>query len=362
MPSAIEAMRLHLLDKPGNPHSSDHAEGWVALDVVDACRAALAAAVNSEADGVVLTSGATEANNLALLGPLPHRGGRNRIIVSAIEHKSVLGPAMHARRLGLEVEVIPVDAQGNVDVEAFVAAIDDRTLVAALMYVNNEVGTAQPVARVGERCREVGALFHVDAVQALRWQPIDIVDIGCSSLSLSAHKIGGPMGIGALVFDPDEMHRYSALAYGGEQEHGLRPGTVPAFLAAGFAASLAELPGTLSVDEWRARTAALLDSLRTLAPELRVNGAGRGRHPGNINVELPGVDASMLIANMQPSVALSQGSACTSGIAEPSHVLTAMGLDSRRCGSSLRISTSPHTDGDEISALIEAFSAALSAM
>ena len=355
LPGAAAAMSAHLIEKQGNPHSVDHAFGWDAADALEDARRQVSSRLGCTQDGLFFTSGATEANNIAMMGCLAGRGGRNRMVVSALEHRSVLGPASFARRAGLELVVVQCDHDGVVDAEAFCAALDDRTLIAALMLVNNEVGTVQPVERIGERCRALGILFHVDAVQALRWLPIDVEQLGCSMLSVSAHKVGGPMGIGALYVDPAEMHRLAPLMHGGEQESGLRPGTVPAFLAAGFAAALDELPDRLSVEEWRSRTGGLLDRLRRSIPSVSLNGRDRDRHPGNLNIELPGIDAGLVIATLQPHVALSQGSACTSGSTEPSHVLAAMGMDARRSASSLRISTAPNTSVAEIEELSDRF-------
>lgn len=311
----------------------------------------IAAMVGGDAGQLVFTSGATEANNLAFLG-LTGASGRTRVVVSAIEHQAVLAPARALSRMGLELVVVPCGADGVVNAAEFCDAVDERTLVASLMLVNNEIGTVQPVEAVGRHCRSVGAWFHVDAVQALRWLPIDVYDIGCTSLSLSAHKIGGPAGIGALWVDEDLRRVLTPLQHGGEQEGGLRPGTVPGFLAAGFAQAVIELPDAAEVRAWRARTETLWTALRDAVPGVLLNGSPAARHPGNLSVRLPGREADAVIAGMQPGVAVSQGSACTSGAPAPSHVLRALGLSATEAAGSLRISTSPMTTDVELATFV----------
>lgn len=351
--SVVEAMTRHLIEFPGNPHSSDHSDGWRAANALEAARMRISAAVGGDdSDAVLFTSGATEANNLALMG-VARRDGRTRVVVSAIEHLAVLGPARALARAGFELVVVPCGSDGIVDADEFSSAVDERTLVASLMLVNNEIGTLQPVEAVGRRCRSTGAMFHVDAAQALRWSPIDVHRLGCTSLSLSAHKMGGPPGIGALWIDDGLRDRLTSMQHGGEQEGGLRPGTVPGFLASGFAQAVDELPGEIEVDLWRARTQRLWAAVQEAVPGAMLNGALEPRHPGNLNVRLPATDADAIIAALQPIVAVSHGSACTSGMPEPSHVLRAIGLTADEAGRSFRISTAPNTTDEEFADFVD---------
>lgn len=356
---AVAAMMRHLSMVPGNPHSFDHAAGWAASAGLEEARVVIAGRIGAESEDLVFTSGATEANNLALIGIASGGAIRTRVVVSAIEHRSVLGPARELRRRGMELVVVPCRPDGVVDADQFAAAVDERTLVASLMLVNNETGAVQPVPAIAERCRSVGALLHVDAVQALRWLPIDVADLGCTSLSVSSHKVGGPTGIGALWVDTIHRASLRPLYHGGEQEDGLRPGTVPGFLAAGFAAAIERLPDRGAIEAWRAATERLLLALRHIDDRLILNGPRIGRHPGSLNLRLPDVEAGLVIALLQPAAAVSQGSACSSGLSEPSHVLTAMGLNAGEAARSLRISTAPATSKAELDAFVAAFASAV---
>lgn len=358
--TVIEAMSRYLVDVPGNPHSSDHAAGWLASDSLERAREVVAGAIGAESQDLIFTSGATEANNIAILGLGGASRARRRIVISAIEHHAVLAPARELARRGFELVVVPCSSNGIVDPDEYCRQVDERTLIASLMLVNNEIGTVQPVEAVAKHCRSAGALFHVDAAQALRWLPMDVNALGCTSLSLSSHKIGGPMGIGALWLDPDAEPRLAPLQHGGEQERGLRPGTLPAFLAVGFAKAVSELPSISAVADWRTNTEALWTALRDAVPGLALNGVASPRHPGNLNILLPACDSDVLIAALQPTFAISQGSACTSGQPEPSHVLRALGLSGLEASRSLRISTSTTTTKVELDLFVEAFRAAVS--
>lgn len=223
--------------------------------------------------------------------------------------------------------------------------IDQGTRLVSVMLVNNEVGTVQPIARVAEMCRSAGALLHVDAAQALAWMPIDVLELGADILSLSAHKMGGPKGVGALYVHRDARSAVEPLFFGGEQEDGLRPGTLPVPLCVGFGAACRSLPGAVEVEDWRWRTSQFERQLTASLPAARVNGAPAERHPGSISLTL---DADSLVARLQPALAVSRGSACTSGIVEPSHVLRAIGLSSEDCAATIRISTGRFTTEGEL--------------
>lgn len=358
-PAAAQALTASAIEHIANPHASDHASGWAAAKAIDDARADVGQAIGGDPDEIIFTSGATEADNMALLGLAESRVGRTRIIVGAMEHKAVLGPARHLVRYGFEVVVAPAARDGTLDAESLAALVDDKTLLVSLMLVNNEIGTVQPVTRAADACAQAGALLHVDAAQALSWMPIDAYTLGADMVSLSAHKMGGPKGIGALFVRREVRDRLRPILYGGEQEDGLRPGTLPTPLCVAFAAACRNRPSPTEVAEWRGRTKRLQNTLLSLVPGAWVNGVDRERHPGAISVTFPGIDAEALIARLQPRVAVSRGSACTSGVPEPSHVLRAIGLAPEDCDATVRVSTGRFTTDAEIDAAAKAFADAI---
>lgn len=362
-PRVFAAMRPHL-DGPqmlGNPHATDHAYGWDADAAISEARALIARAIGADADEIVFTSGATEANNLALLGAARASAPERReIIVSAIEHKCVLAATRSLAEEGFRIHVIPVDAAGVVDLGALAARISPSTAIVSVMAVNNETGVAQPIAAIGELCRAAGVLLHSDAAQALAVMHLDVDQSNVDMLSLSAHKTYGPKGIGALYVRRDRRDRIRPIMFGGGQEDGLRPGTLPTPLCVGFGAACALVSETRPQEARRvaALRDKLLDRLSATLPDLRVNGAMAGRHPGNLNIRIPGIDAELLLAAARPRLAAATGSACTSGLTEPSHVLTAMGLSASEASESIRLSLGRFTDEADVqeaaSALIRA--------
>ena len=349
-PRVVEAMAAYWSDQCGNPHATDHALGWAADEAVEAARAQVAALIGAEPDEIVFTSGATEATNLAVLGVA--RGAapeRRKIVVSAIEHKCVLGAAHASGAEGFEVVIVPVGRGGVVDPDVLARVIDDRTALVSVMAVNNEIGTVQPLRAIAALCQANGVVFHSDAAQALSVLPLDVADIGVDLMSLSAHKAYGPKGMGALYVRHGITPRPRPIMYGGGQEGGLRPGTLPTPLCVGFGEACRIL--LTGRDDETPRIAELRDrfmsGLRALVPDAVVNGEGSVRHPGNLNVMFPGSEASLLLQRLQPNVAASTGSACTSGQPEPSHVLRAIGLTSREAESCVRFSIGRFTrEGD----------------
>ncbi|TXC69943.1 cysteine desulfurase [Sphingomonas ginsenosidivorax] len=339
-PEAREAM-LDAWSRPGNP-GSPHADGERAALIVEEGRARIAELIGASPAEVFFTSGATEANNLAITGvalaALAGASTRRRVIVSAVEHKAVLAPALRLRELGFVVDVAPVDANGVVDLNTLRALIGDDTLLVSVMAVNNETGVLQPVAAVAALAHESGALFHCDAAQAVGKVQLDVFDLDVDYLSASSHKMYGPGGIGALYVSATAP-RPAPLVLGGGQERGLRAGTEPTALVAGFGAA-ADLANTrLDRDGEHADRLLkmFLVELSRCDVGLSVNGGGVERLPGAASLTISGSDAQSIAQALSSLVMLSTGSACTSGRIDTSHVLAAMGLDAKWSRSTLRV-------------------------
>jgi cysteine desulfurase len=349
-PRVVEAMSPYWEIEFGNPHSSKHAFGWRADDAVQRARQSIAELLGADADEIVFTSGATEANNLAILGLLGHRNvDRKRVIVSAIEHKCVLESARQLSRLGYQVVQAPVGRSGLVDLETLAELIDDNTELVSIMAVNNEIGTIQPIEKISTLCRKAGILLHCDAAQAGAAFEIDVVRLGVDMLSLSGHKLYGPKGIGSLYVSHAVRHQLRPIIHGGGQEGGLRSGTLPVPLCVGFGTAADILRDRLPFEQssLQGKREAFLQALEANGVDFTVNGEGERRHPGNLNLRLRGVDAEILTANLQPNVAISTGAACTSGIPEPSHVLRAIGLTAEEAGECVRIGFGRFTTEDQ---------------
>lgn len=350
-PRVVEAMRPYWSAVYGNPHSTDHAFGWSADAAVEASRGQIAALIGADPDEIVFTSGATEANNLAVLGiARASPPSRRRLVVSAIEHTCVLASARAAAAEGFEVITVPVGINGIVDPRAVAAVIDDRVALVSIMAVNNEIGTVQPLAEIAAICTAVGAVFHTDAAQALSILQLNVETLGADLMSLSAHKAYGPKGVGALFVRRGLAVRPQPIIHGGGQENGLRSGTLPTPLCVGFGEACRLMASERDADVTRTRLLSdkFLARLFSVIPGLKVNGDQVARHPGNLNLLFPSIDASILLQHLQPSLAASTGSACTSGQLEPSHVLAAIGLSARDSDASIRFSIGRFTTSDEV--------------
>jgi cysteine desulfurase len=360
-------MTPYFMESFGNPHSVDHRFGWKAAEAVEKAAACIAGLIGADADEIVFTSGATEANNLALLGFARRAAGgkRRRILVSSIEHKSVLAVARILReQLAFEIEYLPTDRQGRVGVSALDARLGDDVLAVAVMAVNNEIGTIQDVANISTKIRQSGAVFHCDAAQApcaidLRGIS-DLVD----SLSLSAHKMYGPKGIGALFIRRELQQRIEPIIYGGGQQRDLRSGTVPVALCVGMGTAAALLNSDQAKEEREAirrRRDKLVQGLMSLSWPILLNGPESiDRHPGNANLRFSGFVAQDILSALQPHLAASTGSACTSGIPEPSHVLRAIGLSDHEAEGSIRFSIGRGTTDQDVDDAITLISDTLS--
>ena len=357
-PEVLPAMLPYFSEEYGNAASVNHAFGWRAAAAVERAREQIARRLNCLADWIVFTSGATEANNLAIKGVVaaarrrPTEGGAvPHVVTNATEHPSVLDVAKRPQRNGSDVTVLPVDGCGRVDPQQVVDAIRPATVLVSVMLANNEVGTLNPIAEIGRVCRERGVLLHCDAVQAVGKIPVDLEQLPVDLLTLSAHKLHGPKGVGALVVRR-EGHRIpiEPLFDGGGHEQHLRSGTLSVPLVVGFGAACELSADMLDV---AVRMAGLRDRLwERLQTELggvTLNGHPTERLPNNLNISFAGVDGEALMSGLK-GVAVSSGSACSTAHPEPSHVLRAMGVSEPLSRASLRFGLSRMTTDAEIDA------------
>jgi cysteine desulfurase len=347
----------------GNPHSGEHAMGREAEAAVEAARAEVAELIGAEPREIVLTSGATESNNIAIKGAARHaaRMGdpRRRIVTVATEHKCVLESVADLAAEGFEPVVLPVGADGLLDPTDLRAALAVPTLLVSVMGVNNETGVIQDLPRLAAMAREAGALFHTDAAQAAGKVPLDVAAMGIDLLSLSGHKIYGPKGVGALYVRRRPRVRLAPLFSGGGQERGLRSGTLPTPLIVGLGAAVAIARAEMAEEGGRiaALRERLLAGLLAAIPGLAVNGSRAARIAGNLNLTFPGVPALRLMAAAS-ELCLSTGSACSSAAVEPSYVLRAMGLSEDAASRTLRIGIGRFTSRADIDAAIAALAGA----
>jgi cysteine desulfurase len=338
----------------GNAASVDHAYGWEAARAVDDSRRQIAELLHCPPEAVIFTSGGTESNNLALKGALraaPHGG---HLIVNAAEHRSVLDPARRLQRQGYSLTILDVDGTGRTDPTAVERALRPETILVSIMLANNEVGTINPVAEIGAICRARHVLLHCDAVQAVGRIPVDVSLLAADLITVSAHKLYGPKGVGALCVRHDGSPvRLEPILDGGGHERRLRSGTLPVPLIVGFGKACALARDGLTAEA--TRLTALRDRLwNGLGAELdglTLNGHPAQRLPGNLHVSFDGVDGEALL-NGLTKIAVSSGSACTSADPEPSHVLRAMGVPESRSKASLRFGLGRFTTESEIDVAI----------
>ena len=343
-PRVGAAMAPYWADAFGNPHSRDHAAGRLAAAAVDRARAQVAALIGADPAEIVFTSGATESNNLAIQGALAAIGGKAGLAVSAIEHASVRGIALAMAQAGRNVGWLAVDRRGILDLAA--AELAPGTGLVSALLASNEIGTLQPIAELAALCRVAGALLHVDAAQAVGKIPVAVRRLGVDLLSLSAHKFHGPAGIGALYVRRGVA--VEPLFFGGGQQGGLRPGTLPLPLVVGFgaAAGIALEEMAAEAEQLGRLRDAMLGRLQAGLPGLLVNGDLARRLPGNLSIALPGIDAEDWLAAM-PDLALATGAACASASQEPSHVLRAIGRTPAEIRGALRIGLGRFTTAAE---------------
>ena len=352
-PRVRDAMLPWLTEKFGNPASTTHSYGWEAEEAVEAAREQVALLVGAEAREIVFTSGATESNNLALKGAAHQLAQRGRHIVTVCtEHKAVLDTCRELERQGFAVTRLPVPASGIVEPDTFAAALRPDTILASVMAVNNEIGVVQDIPTLGAVCRQHGVLFHVDAAQATGKLPIDLAVWPVDLMSISAHKMYGPKGIGALYVRRKPRVRLVAQMHGGGHEKGFRSGTLPThqIVGLGEAARLARLEMRDELPRIQALRDRLWQGLSTLE-QVWVNGDMQQRLPHNLNVSFGHVEGAALMAGLR-NIAVSSGSACTSASQEPSYVLRALGRSDPLALSSIRFSLGRMTTEQHIDAAV----------
>jgi cysteine desulfurase len=337
-PRVLEAMMPFFTSRFGNAASNSHSFGWEAAAEVEKARRQIAASIGALPQEIVFTSGATESDNLALKGVAEGcRDRGNHIITAVTEHKAVLDSCKHLEKIGCRVTYLPVGSGGLIDLDQLKDAFTDRTILVSIMAANNETGVLQPIEEIGRLCREHGVLFHSDAVQALGKLPLDVNRANLDLASLTAHKLYGPKGCGALYVRQNAAARLVPLIDGGGHENGLRSGTlnVPGIVGFGRTCEIAQQ----EMPEESCRIAGLRNRLRDRLvaglDQVTINGSMEHRLPGNLNMSFLEVDGETLLTGLN-DVALSSGSACSSGKTHASYVLKALGLSDEAAGSAIR--------------------------
>lgn len=352
-PAVLEAMMPYFTEKFGNASSKTHRYGWEAEEAVHTARQQVAALIHARPEEIIFTSGATESDNLALKGVAwAYRDKGNHIITVTTEHKAVLDSCKALEREGFEVTYLPVDRTGLVDPEAIRRAITPRTVLISVMYVNSEIGTIGPLAEIGAMARQHGVLFHSDAVQGVGKIACDVNDLQVDLLSMSGHKIYGPKGVGALYVRKTRPKRIRlhAMIDGGGHERGFRSGTlnVPGIVGLGKACEMCQQQWPEESERLLGLRQRLYAGLTRHLDDIYLNGHAEQRLPGNLNMSFAYVQGESLLMSLKDIVALSAGSACSSGSQEPSYVLRAIGVDDTLANNSIRFGLGRHTTEEEI--------------
>ena len=341
-PRVLEVMLPFFTTHFGNAASIDHEAGYFASQAVDRAREQCARAINARPEEIIFTSGATESDNIAIFGVAERYASKGDHIITCItEHKAILDCCHRLEQQGKQLTYLPVDQYGGVDPEAVRQAITPRTILISIMFANNEIGTLAPVAEIGAIAREHGVLFHTDAAQAVGHVPVDVDAMKIDLLSISAHKVYGPKGIGALyVRRRNPRVTVAPVIYGGGHERGIRSGTlnVPGIVGMGVALELATKEMQSAGARYRAWTQQMLADFREELGEenIALNGHPTERLPHNLNISLKGIESKSLVVQLK-DVAIATGSACTTATVEPSHVILALGFGEDRAHSAIRI-------------------------
>jgi cysteine desulfurase len=350
-PRVVEAMLPYYTEHYGNAASRNHCFGWMAEAAVDQARKEVAALIGSDVREIVFTSGATESNNLALKGVAHMQRQRgNHIITCCTEHRAVLDPCRRLEREGFQVTFLPVDSFGRVTANAIAQAITDRTILVSIMAANNEIGTLQPIEAIGRMCKDRQILFHTDATQAAGKVPLDVEALHVDLLSLSAHKMYGPKGVGALYVRRRDPHvRLEPLFDGGGHERGMRSGTLPVPNIVGFGAAcrLCAAEMTEEAERLTGLRERLRSGLMADIEDCTLNGHPEERQPGNLNLSFAHVQGEALLMALK-NVAVSSGSACSSASVEPSYVLRALGVPDELAHGSIRFGIGRFNHEEEI--------------
>ena len=349
---ALEAMLFFLKEQYGNP-SSIHAQGRKVRQAVEEAREKTARVLGAEPEEIYFTSGATESNNIALQGAAKKRAAGGHIITSGIEHHAVLDVCRDLEKEGHLVTYLPVDCYGLIDPAAVEDAITPDTFIISIMAANNEIGTLQPISEIGEIAFNNGILFHTDAVQVVGQMPLNLRDLNIDLLSLSAHKFNGPKGIGALY--KRKKVNIAPLYHGGGQERKLRPGTenIPGIIGLSKALELAAAETPHKMQHLKLLRDQLIEGLLKI-DDVVLNGHPELRLPGNVNVSFKYIEGESILLSMDlQGIAASSGSACSSGSLEPSHVLSAIGLDHQTAHGSIRFSLGRGNCGDDVNYVLD---------
>jgi cysteine desulfurase len=346
----LAAMMPYFTQFFGNS-SSQHLYGWEADSAIKQARSAIADSINSTAEEIIFTSGATEANNLAIKGVAEAYFSQGKHLITVqTEHRAILDPCRYLESLGFEVTYLGVDPEGLINLTQLEDSIRPDTILVSVMAANNEIGVLQPLAAIGEICHRHQVLFHTDAAQAIAKIPLDVEKMQIDLMSFTAHKLYGPKGIGALyVRKKNPKVAISPQMQGGGQEQGLRAGTLYTPQIVGFAKAISL--GLAEMESEAQRQTALRDKLWNTINTLdgiHLNGHARDRLPGNLNISIEGVKGTSLLLALQPAIALSSGSACSASSANPSHVLTALGRSKNLAQASLRLGLGRFTTSEEI--------------
>ena len=351
----LKAMTPYMTEHFGNPHSRNHAHGWEAEQGVEAARAQLAQLIGADPKEIIFTSGATESNNIAIKGVGGfYKDRKNHIITCVTEHKCVLESCRHISQEGMEVTYLPVQSNGLIDLDQLKDAITDKTCLVSIMAVHNEIGVIQPIKEIGALCREKGVFFHSDCAQAVGKMPLDVQEMNIDLMSISAHKLYGPKGVGALYVRRRPRVRIKPLMSGGGQERGMRSGTLPTHLCVGLGEACRIASEEMAQENERLHhlRTMFLQGLRKSLDDIYVNGDLEQRIPGNINVSFAYVEGESLMMGIN-DLSLSSGSACTSASLEPSYVLRALGVEEELAHTSLRVGFGRFTTEDEVTYAVD---------
>ena len=361
-PNVLEHMIPYFNEKYGNPSSQSHAFGWEASAAVEIAREQVAKIINAKNDEIVFTSGATESNNLAIYGLFEGLFSKNfEMITSEIEHKAVLDVCKKISKRGHKVHYLKPDKNGIISLEEFKKTINENVKVVSIMHANNEIGSIQPIKKIGKLCKSKNIIFHVDAAQSVGKINIDVKDMNIDLLSISSHKIYGPKGIGALFINSSNKKiNIEPIIVGGSQEKNFRSGTLASPMIVGFGMACKIAKENFESDQQRIKTLSnkLIQKISQKFPETIINGSKSQRIPGNVNLTFPFLNGISII-NSIPEIAVSSGSACSSSNPNSSHVLKSIGLDKNYINSTIRIGIGKFNSDEHIEIAIKSITKAI---